>query len=49
MARETFGLRNVWTSDGRIFFVDENKKTFSFYDYIAVMSATKKRKKIIRT
>ena len=36
MARETFGLRNVWASDGRILHVD--------YDKITAINATKKQK-----
>ena len=36
MARKTFGLRNVWASDGRILHVD--------YDKITAINATKKQK-----
>ena len=34
-ARETYGVRNVWTSDGKIFFKDEKKpssKPLVYYD-----------------
>ena len=34
-ARETYGFRNVWTSDGKIFFKDEknpSSKTLVYYD-----------------
>ena len=34
-ARETYGFRNVWTSDGKIFIKDEKKpsnKPIVYYD-----------------